>query len=388
MKVEGEPMPELDYYPMPVTVAEITDDWLTAALRQRAAVTVLGFEIVDVVHTTTTKIRIRLQLDDAGKRAGIPELIIVKGGFQPHGRELDHMHLREVRGYRDIYPEIPLPSPKCYFADFDAKRRQGIIIMADLVERGVVFSHATRPQTHEQVARCLSVLAAFHARTWDSPELKPNGKWGSLDDFFAITSPWVEHYAKPENWERLVATPRGVATSVRFHDRERMIDAWRRMADYGQGLPYCVLHGDVHLGNLYTDIDGTPAFLDTLACRGPAMLEIAYYISASVDLADRQRWEGALVRHYLDELARNGVAIPDFDEAMRQYAIFLIYGHFVWLGTESEHQSEVVKTANAARVSQAMLDFDTIGRISALPRLSVNALSGLSKKLQVKPVAL
>ena len=360
-------MSECGYFPMPVTVEEITADWLTAALRQRAAVSVLGFEIVDVVHTTTTKVRIRLELDDAGKRAGVPELIIVKGGFQPHGRELDHMHLREVRGYRDIYPEIRFPSPACFFADFDVERRQGIIIMEDLVERGVAFSHATRPQTHEEVARRLSVLAAFHARTWDSPELALNGKWGDLDDFFGVTAPWVEHYAKPENWYRLVATPRGVATSVRFHDRAWMLDAWNRIVKFGQGLSYCVLHGDVHLGNLYTDIDGTPAFLDTLACRGPAMLEVAYYISASIDLADRPRWEGALVRHYLDELARNGVEFADFDEAMRQYAVFLLYGYFVWLATESEHQSEEVKTANAARVSQAMLDCDTIGHISALP---------------------
>ena len=149
-------MPQPSYFPLPITVEDITAQWLTAALRQRAQVTVSGFEILDGVNTTTTKVRIRLQLDDAGRRAGIPERIIVKGGFQPHGRDLDHMHLREVRGYRDVYPEIPLPSPACYFADFDAERRQGIVIMEDLVERGVAFCHATRPQTHEQVARLLS----------------------------------------------------------------------------------------------------------------------------------------------------------------------------------------------------------------------------------------
>jgi hypothetical protein len=127
-----------------------------------------------------------------------------------------------------------------------------------------------------------------------------------------------------------------------------------------------VLHGDVHLGNLYADVDGAPAFLDTLACRGPAMLEVSYYISASVDVADRRGWEEALVRHYLDELARHGAPAPSYDEAMRQYAIFLIYGFFVWLGTEAGHQAELVKTANAARVGQAMLDWDSLGLISAL----------------------
>jgi hypothetical protein len=350
-----------NHLPLPLTVSEITSDWLTAALRQRAdGATVLAFEIIDVVNTTTTKVRIRLQLDDSARLAGIPETVIVKGGFQPHGRDLDHMHLREVRSYRDIYPHIPMPSPICYFADFDTERRQGIVIMEDLVQRGVRFCHATKPQTHEEMTSRLSVLARFHARTWECPEIAAGGQWADLVEFFTATLPWIEHYAVAEHWSRLLSTPRGAAASVRFHDREQMIDAWKRIACFGQALPQCVLHGDVHLGNLYLEANGNPAFLDSLACRGPAMLEVAYFISASVDLADRQNWEGALVRHYLDQLALHGVEPPAFDEAMRQYAVFLIYGYFVWLATESDHQPEEVKTCNISRVSQAMLDLRTL----------------------------
>ena len=123
---------------------------------------------------------------------------------------------------------------------------------------------------------------------------------------------------------------------------------------------------DLHLGNLYTEKDGTPGFFDTMTARGPGMLEVSYHVSASLDVADRPRWEAALVQHYLDELARNGIEPPAFDEAMRQYSIFLLYGHFVWISTESHYQTEAVNTANAARVSAAMLDNDTIGWIAAL----------------------
>ena len=145
-----------------------------------------------------------------------------------------------------------------------------------------------------------------------------------------------------------------------------MTNSWTRVTRYGQSLPQCVLHGDVHLGNLYIDTDGAPGFLDPLASRGPALLEVSYHISAAVDLADRAGWEGALVRHYLDELGRNGVEPPPFDEAMRQYAVFLIYGLFIWLTTESHYQTEAVNTANAARVSAAMIDHDSLALISTI----------------------
>ena len=355
-------------FPLPIEVAGVTREWLTAALRTRApGVTVLGCELLEVIHSTTTKLRIRLKLDEPGRQAGIAEQVIVKGGFQAHSRELDHMHLREVRGYRDIYPVNPLPTPACYFAGFDAAARQGIIIMEDLSCRGVEFCNALRPQSQDQVARRLSLLAAFHARTWNSPAIAPGGQWADLVDFFDVMRGFFDKKTAPADWARLIALPRGAATSVRFHDRAWMIDAWNRVTAHGQRQPYCVLHGDMHLGNLYIEPDGTPGFLDTLASRGPAMLEVSYHISASLDAADRPSCEALLVRHYLDELAANGAPAQDFDAAMRDYALYLVYGYFIWITTESHYQPEAVNTANAMRTSMAMLDHDTLGQVARLP---------------------
>lgn len=353
--------------PLPVTLEEITPQWLTAALGTKApGVTVRDCEIVDVIRSTTTKIRLKLNLDDAGRRAGIPELVILKGGFEAHSRELHHMHEREVRGYRDVFSEIPLPAPACYFADYDAERGQGIIIMDDLVARGVSFCHALQPQTHEQIARRLGVLARFHAASWASSELTPGGKWGDLVDFFEVMRGFFDKNMSADIWQRFVTSPRGASTSVRFHDRTWMIESWDRMTNYAGRLPHCVLHGDIHLGNLYIDRDGTPGFLDTLASRGPGMLEVSYHISASLDSADRRRSEAALVQHYLDELSRNGADAPDFSEAMYQYGVFLLYGHFIWMTTDPYMQTEAVNTANAARVSAAMIDHDVIGLFAGL----------------------
>lgn len=352
-------MSNTSHLPLPTAIEEICCDWLTAALRTRApGVTVRDFAIVDVIYSTTTKIRLRLDLDEAGRRAGIPQTVILKGGFEPQGRVLHRMHEREVQGYRDVLPVLKLRSPACFFADYDAERRQGIIIMEDLVARGVTFCHALAPQSYEQVARRLTALAQFHAGSWASPELAPAGRWGHLADFFEAMQSFFERHVTPDNWQRFINLPRGAAVSTRFHDREWMISAWACMTRVAQQLPHCVLHGDIHLGNLYIEPDGTPGFLDTLASRGPGMLEVSYHVSAALDIADRPRFEGELVQHYLEELARHGVEAPAFDEAMRQYSLFLLYGYFIWITTESHFQVESVNTANAARVSAAMLDHD------------------------------
>lgn len=357
------------YFPLPIAVEEVTADWLTQALRQRApGVTVRGAQIVHTVHGTTTKITLKLDFDDAGRAASIPERIVVKGGFEKHSREvgMNQMFQREVAAYRDVFPEMPLHTPACYFADYDPDRMQGIIIMEDLVDRGVEFCNARRPQTHEHVSRRLRSLARFHAKSWNSPDLKPGGKWGHLVDFFDTMRSFFEHYATPEIWQKFVDAPRGAASSVLFHDPKWLLESWDRQTRYAKQLPQCVLHGDIHLGNLYIDVDGEPGFFDSLASTGPGMLEVSYHISASIDTSVRAQWEGSLVQCYLDELAANGVNAPTFEDAMDQYNVLLLYGYFIWMTTESDRQFEPINTANVARVSNAMLHHGFLNRISQI----------------------
>jgi hypothetical protein len=357
------------HFPLPVEFDEITAEWVTEALQvKQPGVTVRHTEIVDMVRGTTTKIRLRLDLDDAAKAAGIPELVILKGGFEPHSRAvgMDQMFQREAAAYRDVFPVMPLPTPACYFADYDEDRKQGIILLEDLTRRGVTFCTVLKPQSHEQVARRLTVLARFHAQSWNSPELAPGRRWGHLHEFFGIMQSFYEYYISPEVWDRFVKAPRGAASSVKFFDRDWVMHAWKKMTDYSRSLPQCVIHGDIHLGNLYEDADGSPGFFDSLASTAPGMLEVAYHISGSLDSSDRRRWEGSLIQLYLDELARNGVATPSFDEALRWYTVLLLYGHFIFFTNEVERQNENLNCAVVSRVSAAMVDLDYLNVIETV----------------------
>jgi hypothetical protein len=360
-------MPDPGPLPLPLTLEEITPAWLTAALRVKAPeARVRGAEIVDVIRSTCTKVRLRLDLDEAGRRAGVPEVVMLKGGFEPHSRDMYNMHEMEARWYRDVLPVQPLRAPACYFADIDGARKQGLVIMEDLVRRGVDFCSGLRPHSYEAVARRLSALAKYHAFTWGSPELEPGGRWGWLEYILPKARAAMDLEFTPAVWKAYVDSPRGAAVSVRLHDRDWMCRALDRISAYGARLPHALIHTDTHPGNLYVDIDGEPGFFDSIPHRSPPMLEVTYHMVCALDLADRPRWEGALIQHYLDELARFGVAAPAFEAAWEQYRLFLTYAYFVFIINASIFQTESVNTAYAARIGAAMLDHDTLGLLEGI----------------------
>lgn len=360
--------------PLPLMLEQIDAEWMTRALRTRApGVSCRAVEIVEVINGTCTKIRLRLDLDDAGKAAGILENVILKGGFEAHSREMSHVHEAEVRGYRDLYPFVDLPVPSCYFADYEEDAQQGIVVLEDLRVRDVEFCSALRPQSFEQTQARLSALARFHAQTWESRELAPGGRWQGMPEAEPTLRAYMDQYLlKPEEWRRFVLSARGAATSVHFHDLQRVIASFDKLVTLSRRLPACVLHGDTHLGNLYHNADGSPGFLDSLPGRGPAMMEIAYHLAGALDIADRRRWEGPLIQHYLAELHRHGVAAPDFDDAMEYYAAFLLNGHIIFMVNESFYQPEAINTAYTARFSAAMIDHRTFEVIDDIDRRAVD----------------
>jgi hypothetical protein len=363
--------------PLPLRIEDITVEFLTAALsRSFPDIRIDRFEIANVRHGFTTVIRIHIDVDAASRAAGCPPTIMLKGGFETFTREKAGGYsitpfAMEVGSYRELKPAVGLNMPICYFAEFDPEREQMIILMEDLLARGVTFGHGLKPYTREQVTRRLTSLAAFHARTWASPDLADGGRWSIFPrNGVAMFRDYMRHagYDQPQVWRRYVDMPRGAACAVEFHDLEWMLLALDYMSGQAEELPNCVVHGDTHLGNLYEEADGTPGFFDSLPRREPAMVEVAYHITNALDSADRRRWDRELVAHYRDELLRNGVEAPSLDELMRQFAVFLPYGYVTFMINEASYQTESFNTAHTARYNVAMLDHDTKALIEAAAR--------------------
>lgn len=352
-------------FPLPIRIEDLTAQWLTAALRQGTpGVTVNAVQVLDVNHGTCTKIRLALDLDAAGKAAGVPDRVILKGGFEAHSRQMGYMHHEEVHAYADVRPHTPLRFPECWFAQYDEVQQQGIVIMEDLVARGVTFLHPQHPQQPDAVARRLTMLARHHALRWNSAELQPGGRFdwaGNVAD-----AAYFQTVFKPDIWAGYIDSARGAAASVCFHDLDWMKTAMEKVNGLCRSLPVTLIHGDTHLGNLYIDTDGEPGFFDSLPHIAPAMYEVSYHVTGALDVPVRRAHERSLVAHYRDELIRCGVDAPSLDDFMHEFGCFLANGYAIFLVNASDFQPEAINTAYTARFSSAMLDHDTIGLLEKL----------------------
>lgn len=333
--------------PLPLRTEHISADWLSRA----TGGTVSSARTVDVIEGTSTKVRMAVEADR------LPATLIVKGGFEAHSPAMAEMYANEARFYGRIAPVLPLPGPRCWFAGSDPESYQSLVVIEDMDRAGVIWLHGQTPQAPAAVARRLEALARFHAASWSAPGSAPDQRFSWLGGRFSDWSmTYAERYLVPEVWDHYCRLPRGAAISAPLHDRAWMIGAFANFRHIEETGPRCVIHGDTHLGNLFEWPDGTPGFLDAQPSWTNPILEVAYHVTAALDLTDRRGAEKALLEGYLAALANHGAAAPGFDQAWLWYRQFLAYGFFIFLINETRFQTEAVNTANTARFGAAMLD--------------------------------
>jgi hypothetical protein len=373
------------WLPLPLEVEDITPEWLTAALYERApGIRVTSREILKVKHGFTSVVTVRIEMNEAGRRAGVTPQLFIKGGFTSYSRNYVFSYAMEAHGYRDVWPHLGLNMPKVFFAGMDVERRQSIIIMEDLTLRGVKFGHGLQPQGYDMLARRLGALAAMHAKTYDSPELEPGGRWDGVlnnrarmlrihceQNGFLIPEPegggrqgsrfrQRPPFLSPEGWETLweERMTQNAAASHHFRDREWNHRAMLHVEALTDRLPKVISHADTHLGNHYEEPDGTPGFFDSMPQKEPVYFDLAYTIGCGLDPYDRKRWERSLVGHYVDEIGRHGVRL-DYDQTYYYYSLFLHQGYIVFIINDPVWQTPAFNTVNVWRFCQAMIDNNT-----------------------------
>lgn len=312
--------------PVPRTLTDLlSPTWLTEALAPRFP----GIKVTDVapgpvVSRMATNASFRIECE-GGVPEGLSPVLWGKGYFSEVGWPVRQSGYSEVSFYRHLAARSGVRTLRCVYADVDPETEHGVVITEDVLLQGATFLDATSAYTPDLAAESLSQLARLHGATWG------DAASGAAD----WLTPRLDVYAG----RRGVAEIRGnfdsevgAAVPSEVRDAEKLFAVYLDViAETVEASPWAVVHGDTHVGNLYLDGTGQPAFVDwQLVQRGPWYLDVGYHLAAVLTVEDRRDNEKELLRHYLDELAAIGVDAPTWDEAWLGIRRGIVHGFFLW----------------------------------------------------------
>jgi aminoglycoside phosphotransferase (APT) family kinase protein len=162
----------------------------------------------------------------------------------------------------------------------------------------------------------------------------------------------------------MMAGERGALMPAYARDAGRIERAfWRMVEDLRRPQGRCLLHGDPHPGNCFSDAGGSAGLYDwqTIAC-GPWAYDVGYAVTTALEPDQRRASERDLLKHYLDRLRGYGVTnSPRFDAAWDDYRRYIAYPLLIWPTNHNSHQAEDNIRALTARLGVAAADFDFFG---------------------------
>lgn len=351
---------------LPRQPEDLTPEWLTACLQS----THPGVRITDLSfaggHVSwASKYRVSVRYDDDDLRGDLPDQFCIKASLDNPSRPdaddtepgpFSRLWVAEGHFYRDLAPELELVMPRSWYADTD-ERRSAVIVMEDLVAAGYTFGRFDRPLGADTVAAALEQAAVLHAQWWNDDRMLERP---FLTD---ILGPIFHALAVPANWDDVIQRPRCAGLPDWLRDRTVVARAVEAMVEHARGGPACVVHGDLHIGNLYF-VGDTVGLLDfQVVSRGRPAVDVAYLLAGAMSTSDRRTHERELLEHYRQALTARVDSAPSLDELWLDYRRRLMHGVMNYFTPGDADQSEDYKATVGGRFAAAAAD---LGMLSAL----------------------
>lgn len=311
-------------------------DWIGRIMANRyPGIVAETMEVVQIFDSHTTKIRVAVDWNDAGKAAGLPRNLCIKSNW---GGQFDNVdiHALEARFYHFLTDKLTAQTATCYYADWnDDGSGQGLVVLEDLIDRGGKFGHSTQHAGIDGVASSLADLAKLHAGLWESPLITPEAApWLPTSmavpvdyDQVRIMDHWLGENRKESNFC-------GIAPKHYLADPSRLERAYDALVAYEHAFeaPYCVILGDCHQGNTYILPTGERMWLDwQLGRRGRPWRDVTYFTVGSLTIEERRQHHRDLVAHYRDCLIKEGATnVIGIDEIWEQIPRWVMYGIQAW----------------------------------------------------------
>jgi len=358
------------------TVHAMTVDWLNDVLAPvRGGARVTDFRIEDVSSGTHARHRVRLEWDgDLGREGrdpatvtALPRTLFTKSlpdvttrmiaGVTGHART-------EGNFYTQLRRELELEIPIAYHSTVDRESFAAVHVFEDLVAtRGASFCDYRTRVTREMAEQMVDLLAGLHGHFHDDPRFETEIRWlAPYDRWFrgGIEKLRIDHYtdlAITQAADRI--PPRLLAR------RDEIWPATLAALAVHEAGPPTYLHSDVHVGNWYRTRDERMGLCDwQCAARGHASRDVAYVLSAALEIPDRRAWERELVARYLDRFEAAGGPRLDAGAFFDAYRGQMLHALLMWTPTlcHSEHlphmQSDETSLCMIERMTAAIDDLD------------------------------
>lgn len=320
---------------IPISYEVISNEWLTAVIcRDVPAARVIGHRLDLADEGTSSRRRIFLEYNDAGKKAELPPTIFCKSTQGLQSRFvlglIDAVE-SETNFFNNIRPLIEIEAPVSLFANIDLDSLNAIVIMEDMAEQVEFCDHTTEVSLQRAESQ-MRLLANFHGAFYASPEMQQRtGSVQTLEQFFQKTETAYEASAARNKGIHAAkhVVPKGL------YARADEIEAATVLAFMSHtNLPQTLLHNDVHLKNWYIAANGEMGLADwQVLVRGNGARDLAYTISTSLTVANRRTWETRLIESYLENLEEAGAPAVPFNDMLLLYQQQLFCALAFWTAT-------------------------------------------------------
>lgn len=310
--------------PTPSTVADLTPEWLTAALGSAGVNGTITAARVESIGAGVGLVATLHRLTMTGTGDAPPTLVVKLPSIAPSSRfvaQMLSMYRREVGFYAELSARTPLAHPRCLYADFDEATQNFVLLLEDLGGRTTIDQ--LEGCQHDVAVLAVRRLAEHHAAWWDDATLRATTWLPSIND---APLPEAVAYSFEQSWgatrelfgERL--PPEITALGERFAGLVATI--LTRLAE----PPATLSHGDYRLDNMFFD-DGDVALCDwQLVDRSRGGRDLGYFATQSLRPDDRAAWESELVDLYVAGLAAGGVVGYDRAAAWEDYRMSALLG--------------------------------------------------------------
>jgi hypothetical protein len=354
---------------IPGNISSISPSWLTSVLKDSGGsvqlqVTDVSAETIAVGEGFASGLG-RLTIEYSSDSIVGPKTLIAKlpSPHAPTRRFLTTLgaYEREVRFYQSVASEIPMRTPKCFFAQWESETYDYIILLEDIGNLRSLDQMAGCPINDAELV--VTELAKLHASMWNSPKL---GNWEWIPRWDTGASLFQLGY--PRWWKQLQEKITD-SFSDDFRIAAEMIGPHiTSISTRLSQSPVTLSHGDFRLDNMFfddADSENPLVAFDWQALRvGRPSNDLAYFIASSLTVEDRRKHQQHLKSLYFETLLSSGVTDysqrifdEDFDYSLLDIVVFttMIGANLDFSGERGQKFVEVYVT----RVGGALSEVDT-----------------------------